>query len=612
MNNITAFIVGVARYAAGWQSTDSAARNAYVMIKLALRAGVPASQIYAFVDEEGLSPAQKRSLLKRAIVCRAPLASSIDEFWRSELPGKKKERGKLFCFWSGHGMTDASSRRLLFCRDYSLSTPNRVFNTNEFLAHLKSKSYPLDQMFFADVCGSYIDVLTVPTDSRPDIASLRDGDRTAVFASPEGAYATSKEYGEFTRMLITVSKTFKEWPTSSDFLDALDHAAKNWTQKPFWLASSGRNRQIEEHRVGKSTGFGKALSRILAPFEVAGATLKRPFHKTVQNLQVKLAVRSFTLVEIVEALATVPDGDDSGVPLAVLQFVKRLSMDGSLNEACRDVLETWLADNATNQQRSEIDALIQTEDRYVYLTVDISHDQSSGVARTAVADLLDGNGWPIEAFHQERLDVTDESRLPAWIAGLVDAALRLDEIAIPEVHIFVDPPLLYLPFHESKLEMAFDTPLSQSFNCILHFRSRAQGKAGAQIKKWKDWAAKLANHKDPLDLLKIAGPPTAFPPGEGICVTDFAHGPKTQTIEQTRQLTKLLLHGAPYICWSLEDRATSEFLLGEGLRRLLDDRIELAKLPEAIRLGCHASANDLSILWDDPVKSLFIQTSGVR
>ncbi|MCK1675242.1 caspase family protein [Bradyrhizobium sp. 150] len=615
MKDIRAFVVGVARYGLAWDA-PSAAQNAYAIARLLRAAGVPGSKIHAFIDEEDLSVSQRRKLDTRGIKIRPTLAAEIDNFWRVELRQALSAQDKLLTYWSGHGVTDDHEDRLLFCRDYSTLTNNRLFNASEFLAYLKADGYAhcKHQMFFADVCGSYSGVSTNPTRSRPDASTMREIDQLAVYGSPDGAYANSKNYGAFTSLLIAVSRQFRPvWPNSDDFVARLSVAAEKWGQqalRPFWIQWRSKQQNVGEHLVGRNNGYGKAIAKLLGPYPISPDDLIRSYQKTVRNLRVQPLLQSQALPRIIDALSSIEDSDVSGAPSAIVQFLMRLEADRRTDVPCKADIRAWLGDNCTKLTLTQIGESIAAEIRILHLVIDVSNDRY-GTPMQAVADLLRADGWPVAGFDRQLLNAMTDEQLLKWVATLVEKTLDLDPSARPEVHVFVDPPLLHLPFHKIEVN-SFE--LGQQFDCILHYRSRAQDKIITQPENWAAWATSLraAVLRD-AQLLDVHPEPAPLPAGYGICLTSFSHGPKTKSAAQVKRLTQLLMMGAPYVCWPTENR-TPIGQIRQTLCKLINGADNFEKIPEEIRkhrLKFEGLVNEVSILWDDPLKRLLPQSKGV-
>lgn len=253
MNAVRAFIVGIARYGERWDA-DSASRNA-AAVALSLRThGVPADRIHLFLDMPALSPAEQQALADHGLNPNAPTHPAIETFWRSELPRLADAGDRLLTYWSGHGAARGQDR-IFFCGDYTVTVPTRVFSANEFLSHLRSDTFAKfeRQLMFADVCGTYSRLDLVPTNSHPSVE--REVDQLTVYASTDGAYANTKDYGAFTSVLLELLPSILQTSSSSDeLLLSLASRFEELAQKPFWIQWRGPTRQVSERRLGVRKG----------------------------------------------------------------------------------------------------------------------------------------------------------------------------------------------------------------------------------------------------------------------------------------------------------------------------------------------------------------------
>ncbi|WSG95374.1 caspase family protein [Rhizobium johnstonii] len=612
MSDIRAFIVGVARYQLAW-TADSAARNACALAVCLFDLGVASHRIHLFVDADALSEPELTQLSDRGIVLNSTVSSRVDDFWRTELLDLLGPQDRLLVYWSGHGITDNRQERLFFCSDYSERKPNGLFNSSQFLAHLKSDGFARcrQQLFLADVCGNYSDLPVAPaTDFPPNLNAV---DQLTVYASKDGAYTSTREHGVFTSLIIRILESDAGVLNDSDtFINTLKELAQKMDQKPFWIRWRSGDKDEAQLLAGKVNDYVRDIRRLLAPHQVAGRPLLHPFQKTTRQLRLVPAEAPVELAGMLQCLASFDDDRDAGVPAPLLQFLTRLSEAKATEEACRRDINAWIKHNSTAQSQAEIATLLRNESKTLHLLIEAFADASGGFSR-AEAELTEADGWPVTGFEKCRHSRDPQLPLEDWIAKLAAQATEIDDEALLEVHIFVDPPLLHVPFHKALLEK--ETQIGERFDCYLHYRARVRNKAMAQPQFWKEWYAALRNTPpNQTELIEILSENAPLHSRQGLCFASFAHGPTTSTPAQTQRLARLLNLGAPYVFWRLDGASTQSSSLKEALREVLKMSAVLEHVPSNIRKrrldSCEVSA-DLAILWDDPSQHLLSEIHGV-
>ena len=605
---VHAFIVGVARYGEPRWDADSAARNATSLALMLNTLGVPAECIHLFVDLDVVGADEQRKLGALGVICKPTTRSVIEAFWRKELPSLARAGGKLIVFWSGHGAA-RGDERLFFCGDYEQAVPSCVFNANEFLAHLRSDPYNLflQQMFFADVCGTYSKLPMEPTRTQP--STERPVDQLVVYASADGAYAKSRDYGEFTSVLLKLLPTFRnDWPSSDGFIERFERNIQEQSQKPFWIQWRGSHRQDDEHLVN-GRDQAKQVLGFLSEFPIAGALVEEPYRQTLRSWQAHPRRRPTSLHGMLEVLAGIDDEHTSHLSPALVEFLVRLAREpGAAHGAA---VRRWLNTQCEPQQLAEVQARITAVRSKALLVLDIGNNET-GQATTCEARLLDPDGWPAGSFEVHKKSFASATEFAEWLADLVAESTGQAGISELEVHFLVEPPLFHIPFH--KFAFGQGGSIGEQFVCVTHYRSRAHGRPEAQPANWKRWIEALENI--PLSEAKLleVSLGSSLPADKGILYASFAHGPSARAPLQTQKLWKLLRLGAPYVCW-LHGQLPDD---GPGLKVVLEQLIAEAeaysRVPMKVmewRLRDCPVAGEIALLWDDPGQTLLPGMKGL-
>jgi hypothetical protein len=618
MQDVRAVVVGVSRYQIKEWNTEGPARNAYAIVEWLARNKVPTDRIHLFMDSQDLSEGEKKWLGSEGISIRKTSFEEINRFWRQELSDSAAPGEKLFVFWSGHGVTDSSDRRLFFCSDFATNLTSSVFNASEFIANLRGGALSnfAKQLVLADVCGTYAEFRTSPTDDKPhDSHPVR---QLTVFASPDGEYTRDADgFGAFTGALLEVLRSFEcRWPEQEEFLKQLDLVVRGWEQKPFRISWRGAA-QIDERRTGphqrERNEYAISILSLLSSYPIAGEALRRPYALTVSNLGNSSLASVHSLTGMIDELANLQDDSLGGASFGLVQFLARLASNPTLSQERALAIEQWIDTNSVEQVRAEVQMVLETERQSQLLLLRIDNDSLGNISGFQ-AFLRYPDLSPVRGFKAEFYKVSDWSELSKAIRRLVEEGLSEETKKDLKIHFLVDPPLFDLPFH--RVELASGEQLGEQHVCVVHYRARALKSRTALIVRWKEWLQQLADAgivRAPL--LEISMKDGALPGGKGICYASFAVGPQAKGKAEKEKLGRILLLGAPYLCWSLAAENLLSSQLPQTLNSLFCQAIRFAQVPEILlneRIRNCPIASQLTVLWDDPLFDPFSMTAGVQ
>lgn len=262
MNSVFAFIVGIEKYDQPRWDVVGPCASALAIAKWILSAGVPAQNVFLFLELAQDLDELILQLKAKQVRIRSAKLDDIDTFWRGQLSNERPANSRLFIYWSGHGFAENDGSRIFICRDYTdAKLRNRVFNASNFLRYLRSDDFQCfsEQIFLADVCGIYSG-LEFSADKNPPKKLVKTARQVAWFATPEGQYAKGGEgRGVFSDVVLNVLRQSKDWPKPDLFSKALREAFQNVGQTPFRVSGHDGEGEWQDHLVGSIPNLSNAL-----------------------------------------------------------------------------------------------------------------------------------------------------------------------------------------------------------------------------------------------------------------------------------------------------------------------------------------------------------------
>ena len=615
MNDIVAFIVGIESYKQpGWDVTGPY-RKALEAAKYALAIGAKPKNIFLFANQQSgqESSAAEAELAALGIRPRIPIRDDIDTCF-NELPDGCPNDLRLFCFWSGHGYTNAGDR-IFVCMDYeSPAFIGRIFNGTNRLLRLRSARFRCfsEQLFVADVCAKYatvklgVDLEDVDNQSQPI-------KQVAFFATPEGKFST----GAFSTIALAHLLSVSGWPDLDALGDGLRQALKQDPKlEPHQVSFFGRNAAITDEPFGQRR-VDDVIYRVHALLSQLALSLPR-FHThyaaTVKNLGLAEAQNAVTLWGMILDFVRLQDRTSEGMSYGLLQFLVRIGRDPAAGSAVGD----WLDDNLQPNQaddRKVIDEIVLAERANKILVFEVDNNSAGNPNRLA---------WSLGSHMQKApssaLAIPHE--IKTWehlCERVVDVVEGLEGQGndIAEIHFAVDPPLFNRDFHRiprDQVPQAGGQPrrLGELYVVLLRHCTRTSRPVLSLLRqKSEQRAAEL--HRTPLKEIKcIRIPPgpsdleRLFKRGGGLCYAGFVFGSPTDALRNERDvITRLVATmGVPYLCW-LQDAPEQDWIkkFDKRLKLWLRGGAELRDFPATLkdkRAAGDRLASFAGLLWDDP------------
>ena len=602
MDRVRAFVVGVSRYHPVDWDTTGPARNAWAVVRWLLANGVAPDRIDLFVDRDALAGTEKAQLAASGVQLRSTSHAEIKRYWRRELGDAASPGDKLFVFWSGHGMTDAEGRRILFCRDYEPDIPDNVFNVAEFIGLLREGRLAnyADQLILADVCGTYARFKVEPSHVRP--AAQSDAiEQTTIYATAAGKYAREADgQGQFTGALLKALGTFdRSWPEPTALVERLRAVAADWADKPFSVRWATRHGEDGARAGEDQTDDGDAASALalLRACALPSADLRRHYGLTIAELGPGL-LRHYALVDMIAELAALDDGRSGGASFGLTLFLTRIASDTATHAAFAERIQAWIADHAYAPVRADVEGVLRREQQGRLLVLELAHD-SRGQLTELSASLFHRDLVATSTFEAREIEVKSWDDLARATSSLVEECQSTNHATALEVHFLVDPPLLHLPFHH--LPLAGAGALGALLPCVVHYRARIRGSLFARPLRWAQWAALVAAQPE-AERRYAEISLTHVPQEPGIYWANFKLGPADACDVQKERLKQALGLGAPYMCWAHDDTALAEPGLAAFARKIIAAS-GLERLPETLldeRIVNFPIAGGISFLWDHP------------
>jgi hypothetical protein len=621
--NTYGFIVGIEKYREEIWTVPGPCANAIAAAEWLLSTGVPGGNIRLFLwPSRDVEKEIARMQAAGVDVRRAGDAGSIEAFWRKELPRGVPAKSRLLVFWSGHGFTSGKRHRIFFCNDYDEDLPGRVFNGTNFLNNLMTAKYACfsNQIFLADVCGSYSDI---KVDDNVEELDLRERSQLAYFATPEGDYAMGDDgRGVFTSTVTEVLGRLGDWPAQQDFIRELDKAFAQVGTKPFRISGHYDQGQIRETVVGSvPAGDGNAhfqsLFALLSELDVTEGAFRPHYLRTVSELGNPELAKAQGLAGALKELSSLRDGTPGkAVPRGLLQFLLRLAGEGNL----REPIESWLEKHAGGQKntlaeiREKLAAEAQTRILLIVTAVDARERIESYKAYLCNSDFSLVPDWksPIEK-------VSGSEEFERSLQKLLAQFVAEGYLANLEIHFVVDAPLFDRPFHMIPLAPG-EHPIGEDVVVVVRHKQRILSSDQRLRRAWQDRAEMLRAAKpEALKWLKllVGG---ELPEDKALFLATFTLPPpiegKPAGRAEKNALLRLLKLGNPYLYLAHSGPAAADWdKVADELTKLLRRKPTVGEFPstfldERIRGGRIASSG--TIIWDDPMAVPFSTTEGVR
>jgi vWA-MoxR associated protein C-terminal domain len=534
-------------------------------------------------------------------------------------------RSQLLISWSGHGCTGKrTDDRFFYCSDYVEALPSRAFNGSNLLRLLRTNPYACfdNQIFLADVCGTYTDV---PVDDRGETHQQNETPQLALFATPDGQYAKGPEgRGVFTDAALGVLRRLgTSWSDHDRLTPALLAELEKVGQKPLLISGLRNTEVIRERRVGTvDPALGnphfKAAHALLTELDVVRKVFWPHYLRTVAELGMPELTQAQGLIGVVKELSSLGDGQlRGGLPRGLLEFLLRLAREPSL----KDPITVWLDTHAASQHntRAEISRKLEVEAEVLRILMIVVDIDAQSMITGYTPHLCYHDGSFVEEDSSTRYAVHGWDDFVRSLQQVFGKFVVDGELQNLQIHFVVDTPLFDRPFHQIPL-----APGQQSIGAgsvvIVRARKRMQSGDLSLHNTWHDYIDALrALPPDQIEWLRADenGP---LPNGRGLYFAAFrltarAADPASGRGKRDDILRRLLKLGVPCIYLPQGDSHAGDW---NGLGRQLADLVRplnhVEKLADRFlhhRIQGNALAEEAALLWDDPDYNPFMPTLGV-
>jgi hypothetical protein len=626
MTEIVALIVGIEHYAEPGWDVPGPFRNAIRIAQHLIAIGANPHNIHLFANQSKdnagvhVNRAEFDALTDQGV-------DTHDNFTRDLIDTRFRElsslRGgfQLLFYWSGHGYVDNNGDRIFICPDYRpQSFANRVFNASRRFDWLHSDDFVglSEQILVADVCAKHT-TLAIENDQIGAVRRNATIRQIGLFATPEGQYAYVDDgSGIFTDLVLGELAKFNGWPDLKAFYDAVTTAARAVKGSMFVISGFEQFGRLQETRVGsvsEDESLIRSLYDTLETLPLGQADIRRHYVLTAANVGESALLKAQDTLGMLQELTQLHDGVlRNGRSAGLEQFLMRIARQPNTN----GIIQQWLAQNPEprlNSARESINRLLTEEGRRKLLVVDLKERNGEPCEFDAFVCLSDQTRLP-KACEQPQ-EARGWQEFCARLRAVLDDLKRSD-VEPSEIHFFVEPPLLDLPFNLIERQPGGDL-LGHEAVVLLHCRRHRSFR-----KFWEDYANALRGcGVNEIRLIDIPLDPdrrSAALRDKGLCYASFVFssptGSRAVPTDEQKIILQVLRSGVPYVCWLRCAPQAANWQLGleAQLGNMLRQQQSLGKLPEAIlleRTRGDKVANDITMLWDDPDFDPFFKLSGL-
>jgi hypothetical protein len=425
-------------------------------------------RIQGEVDAAGITPREDCS---RQAISRA---------WRTEL-SQVRERGTLWIYWSGHGLTFHSNRDAVLCADNEASGPAFVY-LSELRDSLRTSAFSnfKEQRLIVDACAEYIDPQALQIDGLrgpEEFPISQSPDQVELSAAPIGAKARAQKGSNlFSRVLLARLQS-DGWPEDLPaFYRSLD---ADIAREVGGLEHRPRLRMPSKFlEIGLETGRNateckeilEVLSRCGVPFD----HYRQPYFDTMSRLPDNTrAITASTLTAIVDELLILERSDlFGGLSEGLVEFAGRVCREFK-NKAAP--LDDWLQKRVPAGALSTIHARLDLEKPNLVLTMLVQESafDPSGFPCGIEAHLCDG-GFADTMGRWSKGDLGNAAAVEAAAREILSGAARhaSKKIARLMVQVFANPLHLGIPWQHIRIDPAEESVFGERFSFIMRSRAR--------------------------------------------------------------------------------------------------------------------------------------------
>jgi hypothetical protein len=543
--------------------------------------------------------------------------------WRTEL-SQVQERGTLWIYWSGHGLTFPTNRDAVLCADNEANGPAFVY-LSELRDSLRTNAFSnfKEQRLIVDACAEYIDPQELQIDGLrgpEEFPIAQSPDQVELSAAPIGAKARAQKGSNlFSRVLLARLQS-DGWPEDlAAFyrsLDAdiarevgsLEHRPRLRMPSKFLEIGLERGRNATECKE-----ILEVLSRCGIPFDQYRGAYFDTMSRLPDNTR---AITASTVTAIVDELLMLERNElFGGLSEGLVEFACRVCREFK-NRA--DPLDDWLQKKVPAGALSTVHARLDLEKPNLVLTILVQETtfDPSGFPCSIEAHLCDG-GFASTMRRWSKGDLGNAAAVEAAAFEILSAAARdaynSKKFARLMVQVFANPMHLGIPWQHIRIDPEEESVFGERFSFVMRSRARYDRKdIKYDLASWRQKSEALRNRaardirffpvppsdRDTKGLADIDGLmflrdtlPFCLPPGSATC----------------QLLAAALRKGLPLAAWrarptqspaeafedwnTLEEQLTTLFAgcpnLNEAHARLREARTR------------NAWARDTVLFWDD-------------
>lgn len=566
-----------------------------------------------------------------------PSRLTIMELWRTELLSGPLEKGTLWLYWSGHGVTFPNNREAVLCADVEEGDPSYVFLA-EFRDALRSETYRrfTKQRLIVDACAEYL----TPEDL--NIAGFRSPRTWTITEAPEqielnavavGSTAVAEQGGSlFSRVLFRQLENMG-WPEDPPtFYKALQDGIRAETadasKLPRLRILAPRFEAGIDHgaHAAESTHLLETLGKCSIPFD-----RYQPFYlRTMGGLTSERSVLSASSLTamIRELLQLNREPEFGNHSMALVEFLERVNRE--FKDAAEPI-EDWLGKIPVGA-RATVKKKLEGEASDLVLTMWLKESTSSPDAYpVSIHALLADASFSNEILTWDEPDLASAELLEAQarlILTASDAQARRQKNVRLRVQVFANPPLMGVPIHAYLVDPGDrDDPseFGRFHSFVLRSRARLLGAPKYEIDTWKQKAQILRQR--PCGQIKFQPAPVwsddrrielndRLAEVDGLLVIrDPLAPPSSATEGLYKLLTAAMKRGVPLAIWPVvvaggkDDPAPD---LDRDLRDLFKDGDFLAQTPERFLIARKSKpwARHTALFWDDDDTEKLLNLAG--
>lgn len=482
-----AILVGVDVYAGYAKPLEGPCAGAVAMASWLLALDDPDIRIDMFLapgpDVPGLA-----ALLANPAVTRHEASYPVIFHFLTEELSSRKDPGRLFIYWCGHGFVSSSTdHRHFICSDYADVQAN-TFDMTNYLRQLRTEDFRHyeSQICLADVCGVFKDPIRESTEKR----TVRKVPQLAYFASVPGHYVRTQAVGgDFTMAAL---KALKDLGTN-----AFDHAllrqgmASNvaslnntayeisgWMDDRELILTGNASPALEQPHLVDAittlTAIADIETRFVSCYQRTAAALSIPASAgTVRDALTELA----NMRDVTEA---------KPISAGLLEFMMRMERQQGIKKAAR----SWLKRHAgkLTASRAKITDKLDAESKERILLIKVESTNRDITSFSPFLCSRDGaladrtlatqavNGWD---------DLV--SKLQRLFAEVAPGEQSLGNL---QIHFAVDTPLFDCPFHTIPFSEQ-GMPIGTMTVVLLRYIGRLRSRSPQDVSRWREYFNQL-------------------------------------------------------------------------------------------------------------------------